>query len=313
MRRPRATDRPGHARPGRRVPSSPRAGCAAWARRQEIVDHADAFFVEHVLGALGRATSARSPTRWRPAPTSGASPDRPTACSSSTADLLADFDADADQLRAQAVRLVVARGEQGDEPEQLHRPDGRQLPGGQRPRSGVRSCRARRATADLTVPDPDYVLTLDADSVLLPEYCLRLLYLMEQSGHAEVAVAQTPYSAYPGSATRIERICRRHHRPAAHRAPGHDALRRDVLGGRQRRPAQAGARRHRRDRLRGQLGDPPLHPGPHGHRGHRVARSTSASTAGRSTTTPSGWPTAPRRRTSARCASSASAGPTAAC
>ena len=28
--------------------------------------------------------------------------------------------------------------------------------------------------------------------------------------------------------------------------------------------------------------DPPLHPGPHGHRGHRVDASTSASTAGRS-------------------------------
>ena len=61
-------------------------------------------------------------------------------------------------------------------------------------------------SADLTVPDPDYVLTLDADSVLLPEYCVRILYLLEQSAHAKVGVAQTPYSAYPGSATRIERI-----------------------------------------------------------------------------------------------------------
>ncbi len=61
-------------------------------------------------------------------------------------------------------------------------------------------------TSDLDVPDPDYVLTLDADSVLLPEYCLRLVYLMEQSEFARVAVAQTPYSAYPGAATRLERI-----------------------------------------------------------------------------------------------------------
>ena len=60
--------------------------------------------------------------------------------------------------------------------------------------------------SDLDVPDPDYVLTLDADSIVLPEYCLRLVYLMEQSQHARVAVAQTPYSAYPGSATRLERI-----------------------------------------------------------------------------------------------------------
>jgi EAL domain-containing protein (putative c-di-GMP-specific phosphodiesterase class I)/cellulose synthase/poly-beta-1,6-N-acetylglucosamine synthase-like glycosyltransferase len=56
------------------------------------------------------------------------------------------------------------------------------------------------------IRNPEYVLTLDADSVLLPEYVMRLVYLMEQSQHARVGVAQTPYSAYPGSATRLERI-----------------------------------------------------------------------------------------------------------
>ncbi|MHB8191354.1 MAG: glycosyltransferase family 2 protein [Ferrimicrobium sp.] len=61
-------------------------------------------------------------------------------------------------------------------------------------------------TADLVLRDPDYVLTLDADSVLLPEYCLRLVYLLEQSEYEKVAVAQTPYSAFPGSATRLERV-----------------------------------------------------------------------------------------------------------
>jgi cellulose synthase/poly-beta-1,6-N-acetylglucosamine synthase-like glycosyltransferase len=65
---------------------------------------------------------------------------------------------------------------------------------------------AQAADADFTVPDTDYVLTLDADSVLLPEYCLRLVHLLEQSEHRETAVAQTPYSAFPGSATRLERI-----------------------------------------------------------------------------------------------------------
>jgi EAL domain-containing protein (putative c-di-GMP-specific phosphodiesterase class I)/cellulose synthase/poly-beta-1,6-N-acetylglucosamine synthase-like glycosyltransferase len=60
--------------------------------------------------------------------------------------------------------------------------------------------------SDLDVPNPDYVLTLDADSVLLPEYCLRLVHLLEQSQHQKVAIAQTPYSAYPGSGTRLERI-----------------------------------------------------------------------------------------------------------
>ena len=60
--------------------------------------------------------------------------------------------------------------------------------------------------ADLIIPDTDYVVTLDADSILMPEYCLRLVHLLEQSEHRETAIAQTPYSAFPGSATRLERI-----------------------------------------------------------------------------------------------------------
>jgi chitodextrinase len=58
----------------------------------------------------------------------------------------------------------------------------------------------------LQIPDPDYVVTLDADSVLLPEYCLRLVHLLEQQEYQDMAIAQTPYSAFPGAATRLERI-----------------------------------------------------------------------------------------------------------
>jgi len=56
------------------------------------------------------------------------------------------------------------------------------------------------------VPDADYVLTLDADSMLLPEYCLRLVHVLEQPENSRVAVAQTPYSAYRGAPTRLERL-----------------------------------------------------------------------------------------------------------
>jgi cellulose synthase/poly-beta-1,6-N-acetylglucosamine synthase-like glycosyltransferase len=59
---------------------------------------------------------------------------------------------------------------------------------------------------DLEVPEPDYILTLDADSLLLPEYCLRIVHLLEQAEHARVAVAQAPYTAFPGATTRLERI-----------------------------------------------------------------------------------------------------------
>ena len=63
-----------------------------------------------------------------------------------------------------------------------------------------------RQSADLVIRNPDFVLTLDADSVLLPEYCGRLVYLMGLEANRDVAISQTPYSAYPGSATRLERI-----------------------------------------------------------------------------------------------------------
>jgi cellulose synthase/poly-beta-1,6-N-acetylglucosamine synthase-like glycosyltransferase len=60
--------------------------------------------------------------------------------------------------------------------------------------------------ADLDVPDSEYLLTLDADSMLLRDYCLRLVEFLEQEGNERVGVTQTPYSAYRGAPTRIERI-----------------------------------------------------------------------------------------------------------
>jgi cellulose synthase/poly-beta-1,6-N-acetylglucosamine synthase-like glycosyltransferase len=59
---------------------------------------------------------------------------------------------------------------------------------------------------DLEIPDSQYVLTLDADSILLPEYCLRLVYFMEQEENSRTAVAQTPYTSFRGAASQIERI-----------------------------------------------------------------------------------------------------------
>jgi cellulose synthase/poly-beta-1,6-N-acetylglucosamine synthase-like glycosyltransferase len=58
----------------------------------------------------------------------------------------------------------------------------------------------------MEIPDSDYLLTLDADSVLLREYCLRLVHQMEMPGNERIAVIQTPYSAFRGATTRLERI-----------------------------------------------------------------------------------------------------------
>ena len=46
---------------------------------------------------------------------------------------------------------------------------------------GGRALLRTDGVADLEVPNPDYVLTLDADSLLLPEYCLRIVHLLEQA------------------------------------------------------------------------------------------------------------------------------------
>ncbi|MCU1439206.1 MAG: glycosyltransferase [Rhodoglobus sp.] len=61
-------------------------------------------------------------------------------------------------------------------------------------------------SGDLVIPDSDYILTLDADSLLLRDYCLRLVYFLEQPENERVAVTQTPYSAFRGASTRIERL-----------------------------------------------------------------------------------------------------------
>ncbi len=63
-----------------------------------------------------------------------------------------------------------------------------------------------QARAELSVPDADYVLMVDADSILHPEYTIRLVYLMEQPGHQRIAVAQTPYNAFPNPPGVLERI-----------------------------------------------------------------------------------------------------------
>jgi hypothetical protein len=65
---------------------------------------------------------------------------------------------------------------------------------------------AQPGAADLIVPDATYLVTLDADSLLASDYALRLLQLMQLPENHRVAVAQTPYSAVPGTDGELERI-----------------------------------------------------------------------------------------------------------
>jgi cellulose synthase/poly-beta-1,6-N-acetylglucosamine synthase-like glycosyltransferase len=60
--------------------------------------------------------------------------------------------------------------------------------------------------AELTVPDTDFLITLDADSLLTPDYGIRLIHHMNQPGNVRVAVAQTPYNTIPVAPGVLERI-----------------------------------------------------------------------------------------------------------
>lgn len=64
----------------------------------------------------------------------------------------------------------------------------------------------KRSKNTINIPDTEFLLTLDADSILLQEYCLRLVYFLQQPNNAHVAVTQTPYSSFRGAYTRIERL-----------------------------------------------------------------------------------------------------------
>src|SRR5262249_38902510 len=54
--------------------------------------------------------------------------------------------------------------------------------------------------------DSDYVVVLDADTIVRPDYVLRLAHELSRPEHGRVAVIQTPYSAFPKSARQLESV-----------------------------------------------------------------------------------------------------------
>ncbi|WP_150306491.1 glycosyltransferase family 2 protein [Planctomonas psychrotolerans] len=61
------------------------------------------------------------------------------------------------------------------------------------------------ADADTVVPDADFVITLDASSVVLRDYALRLVHHLELPSNARVAVVQTPSSSVARATTVLGR------------------------------------------------------------------------------------------------------------
>src|SRR3989475_2420959 len=64
----------------------------------------------------------------------------------------------------------------------------------------------QRVEAGVRFEDAEFVITLDADSMTSPDYALRLIHDLRQSGNARVAVAQTPYSSLPARFGTIEYV-----------------------------------------------------------------------------------------------------------
>jgi cellulose synthase/poly-beta-1,6-N-acetylglucosamine synthase-like glycosyltransferase len=172
------------------------------AAAEPITDHVDVFFVEQVLGALADDLDVIRKALLTAAD-EGTSPgsDRLLELYRRLAWTfraeLATFErkryASLSSEPNKAMNLNSYIGLMGSSYTEEQTPDGILL-------------RPARNAGSLVIPDSDYVLTLDADSVLLREYCLRLVHQMELPENARVAVMQTPYSAFPGSATRLERL-----------------------------------------------------------------------------------------------------------
>lgn len=65
---------------------------------------------------------------------------------------------------------------------------------------------AKQGQTDFIVPSAEYVITLDADSMLDASYARRLIYCMEQPAWSQVAVIQTPYNTFRCPFIDLERV-----------------------------------------------------------------------------------------------------------
>ncbi|HEX5456693.1 MAG TPA: glycosyltransferase family 2 protein [Candidatus Saccharimonadales bacterium] len=186
------------------------AWAVAWlntlADREKVEDHVDTFFVEQVLGGLAKelnlvreALSASTSEGARLPAERVAQLYRRLAWTFS-----AELDvferkryASLSHESNKAMNLNSYIGLMGGAYRQQPTPDGLVL----MPIKG-----SRPNSKDLVIPDSDFILTLDADSILLRDYCLRLVYFLGQPDNERVAVTQTPYSSFRGAGTRIERL-----------------------------------------------------------------------------------------------------------
>ena len=184
------------------------AQAAKWllnlADSETVDDHVDEFFSDQVIRGLATELSLVSDALMASYDEGAQLPRE--RLSQLYRRLSWTFDADIDVFERKkyaslshesnkAMNLNSYIGLMGSAYQEQATPDGPILVATSKPRAG-----------DIVIPDSDFLLTLDADSILLRDYCLRLVYFLEQPDNARVAVTQTPYSSFRGASTRIERL-----------------------------------------------------------------------------------------------------------
>jgi len=176
----------------------------AFAAAEPVHDHMGLFFRDHVLGGLSRDL-ALTRLALDAAADQGSTPDR-HRLEQLHRRLTWIFDADLDSFERKRYASLSQESNKAMNLNsyislmggsyRIEQDTGRQVLAPVQSEEG----------ADLVIPDSRYLLTLDADSQLLREYCIRLVYLLEQPENERVAVTQTPYSSFRGAPTRMERI-----------------------------------------------------------------------------------------------------------
>ena len=72
--------------------------------------------------------------------------------------------------------------------------------------AGLLLSRCPIADADLVVPDADFALILDADTIVSPDYTPKLMRRFRGPDGQRLAVVQSPYSTFPGDRGVLQRI-----------------------------------------------------------------------------------------------------------
>jgi len=176
------------------------------AKQAQIDSHTDAWFVEHILVQPGQVYEEEA-AKWfaRRKDVSGVPGNvLQQEIETAYAQLAARFDVEFDVFERKqycnlshepnkAMNLNSFFGLMGKRVKPVRRKDGVYLE------------ETSRTIGSRLIPDTPYVITLDADSLVQPRYASTLVRRMEQPEHARVAVAQTPYSAFPNAPGVLER------------------------------------------------------------------------------------------------------------